>query len=105
MEINEKQKLFDAVIQKAWEDAAFKAQLIANPVKTLEEFLGQAITPPEGKRIAFVDQSDPKTLFINIPEKPDIENMELDETQLDAVSGGGDAPILTPPDENFNSIL
>lgn len=105
METNEKQKMFEAVIQKAWEDVEFKAQLIAEPVKTLEDFLGQAITPPEGKKIAFIDQSDSNTLFINIPQKPNLEDMELNENQLDAVAGGGDAPILTPPDENFSSIL
>lgn len=105
MKTDKKHKMFDAVIREAWENPGFKTQLIADPVATLEKFLGQVLKLPEGKNIAFVDQSDPGTLFINIPAKPDVEDMELDEDQLDAVAGGGEVPILTPPSKNFDSLL
>lgn len=104
MKTDEKHRMFDSVVQEAWENPGFKAQLIADPVATLEKFLGRALKLPEGKNIAFVDQSDPNTLFINIPAKPDVEDVELNEDQLDAVVGGAD-PIITLPDKNFDSIL
>jgi hypothetical protein len=39
-----------------------------------------------------VDQSDDATFYINIPAKPKMEELdvELNEVQLDFISGGGD---------------
>ena len=40
----------------------------------------------KGKRVVAVDQTDPSTVYINIPANPD--NMELSDADLEAVAGG-----------------
>ncbi len=92
MELANDQKSLQNIVAKAWKDAAFKASLLQNPVATIEKFLGRPLNLPQGKKLAFVDQSDPSTFFINIPKEPNLDDMELDEEQLEAVAGGGDAP-------------
>lgn len=92
MELANDQQSLQNIVKKAWKDAAFKQKLIQNPVATIEHFLGRPVNLPQGKKLAFVDQSDPSTFFINIPKEPNLEDMELDEEQLDVIAGGGDAP-------------
>lgn len=88
MEITKTQELLQSIIQKSWEDEAFKQELIANPVKTIEELTGEKMNIPEGKTLVVKDQTDEATVFINIPAEPDMENMELNEEQLEAIAGG-----------------
>ena len=92
MELANDQKALQNIVKKAWKDSAFKTSLIQNPVATIENFLGRSINLPQGKKISFVDQTDPSTFFINIPAEPNMEDMELNEEQLDVVSGGRDIP-------------
>jgi len=95
MELTNDQKILDAIVKKAWEDPTFKDNLIARPVDTIEGFLGKPLHLPEGKKIAFVDQTDASVIFINIPAKVNIDDVELNDEQLDIVAGGdGD---ITPP--------
>jgi len=95
MESTNDQKILGAIVKKAWEDPTFKSNLITRPVATIESFLGHPIHLPEGKNIAFVDQTDSSTIFINIPAEPNMDDIELNEEQLDIVAGGdGD---ITPP--------
>lgn len=35
-----------------------------------------------------VDQTKPNTFFFNIPSKPNLEDMELSEEQMEMVAGG-----------------
>ncbi|KAB7725721.1 NHLP leader peptide family natural product precursor [Rudanella paleaurantiibacter] len=84
-----KQEIIEAVISKAWEDANFKTELIADPVKAIEKLTGVKVVLPEGKSLVFLDQTDKSTIYVNIPAEPEIENMELTEEQLEAVAGGG----------------
>ena len=96
MELTREQQLFQSVIEKAWEDAAFKQELIANPVKTIENFTGAKLNVEEGKTLVVRDQSDNSTVYINIPAKTQTEDVELNEEQLEAVAGGTSIdPILT----------
>ncbi|WP_291150240.1 hypothetical protein [Flavobacterium sp. UBA7680] len=96
MELTNEQKVLESIVKKAWSDPVFKDNLIKGPVETIENFLGHPIHLPEGKTIAFVDQSNSSTIFINIPAEPDFEDMELNEEQLDIISGGAE-PDHTPP--------
>jgi hypothetical protein len=89
MEITKTQEVLQSIIQKAWEDAAFKQELIANPVKAIEELTGEKMNIPEGKTLVIKDQTDEAAIFINIPAEPTMENMELNEKQLEEVAGGG----------------
>jgi hypothetical protein len=95
MELIKDQDALQSIVKQAWKDATFKNDLLQNPVKTIEGFLGKSVTLPQGKKIAFVDQSDPSTIFVTIPVELNMDDMELDEEQLEIVAGGdGKIPIV-----------
>ncbi|UKB83920.1 hypothetical protein LF887_23450 [Chryseobacterium sp. MEBOG06] len=99
MNLTKDEEILQSVVKKAWKDPVFKNSLIQNPVATMENFLGSPIILPAGKNLAFVDQTDSTTIFVNIPAELDMDDMELDEEQLDVISGGndGDPPIYIKP--------
>jgi hypothetical protein len=41
MEFSQEQKLYGEIVQKAWEDADFKNELVANPVAAIEKLTGE----------------------------------------------------------------
>jgi len=88
MEMTQEQKLFQDVVQKAWEDTAFKNELIANPVATIEKLTGQKLNIPKGKTLVVRDQTNESIVYINIPAEQKLEDVELNEEQLEAVAGG-----------------
>ena len=88
MEITQEQKLYQEVIQKAWEDVEFKKELTVNPLEAIEKLTGVRLNLPEGKRIVVRDQTDESTVYINIPAKQEMDDVELNEEQLEAVAGG-----------------
>lgn len=88
MQSTNDQEVIQSIVQEAWKDPIFKSNLISNPSATVEAFLGRSMSLPADKNICFVDQTDNSTVFINIPAEPNMEDMELDENQLDIVSGG-----------------
>lgn len=102
MEFSQEQKLFGEIVRKAWEDAEFKRELMANPVKAIESFTGKKMTLPAGKTLVVRDQTDDSTIYINIPAKPQMD-VELNEEQLEAAAGGvidgpgGCIPLPWPP--------
>ena len=87
MEFTQEQKLYAEVVQKAWEDAEFKNELIANPIQAIEKLTGKKLSLPEGKTLVVRDQTDESTVYINIPAMPQMEE-ELNDAQLEAVAGG-----------------
>ena len=93
MELTQEQKLYAEIVQKAWEDTQFKKELIANPIQAIEQLTGQKLNIPEGKTLVVRDQTDDSTLYINIPAMPNID-AELDEKQLEMVSGGGSGVLV-----------
>lgn len=88
MEFTQEQKLYAEIVQKAWEDAEFKKELIANPVEAIEKLTGKKMNLPKGKTLLARDQTDESTVYINIPAKPIHDDVELNEEQLEMVSGG-----------------
>ena len=88
MTTTEKQSLIRRIIKEAWANETFKAELMADPVGSIEKFTGQKFVLPQGKKLVVRDQTNENTIFINIPQEPDFENMELSEEQLEAVAGG-----------------
>ena len=88
MELSQEQKVLKSVLQKAWEDANFRKRLVEDPMNTIEAFAGVKIKMPEGKTLIVNDQTDSSKVYINIPEEPLMDNMELDEEQLEAIAGG-----------------
>ncbi|MGH1387219.1 NHLP leader peptide family RiPP precursor [Kordia sp.] len=92
MELTKKQKLIETIVQKSWEDDAFKQELIANPVKVIESIIGEPLDLDEGKTIIVNDQTDASNVYINIPPQLDLDDVELTEEQLEIIAGGGDPP-------------
>ncbi|WP_299618550.1 NHLP leader peptide family RiPP precursor [uncultured Tenacibaculum sp.] len=101
MELTKEQELLQEVIHKAWEDESFKQELVANPVAAIEKLTGQQVNLPEGKTLVVRDQTNESTVYINIPAEPNMEDVELNEDQLEAVSGGTINPWVTFPDIPF----
>jgi hypothetical protein len=89
MKFTQEQKLYAEIVQKAWEDAGFKKELVANPLAAIEKLTGKKMNLPEGKTLVVRDQTDNSTVYINIPASPKNSiDAELNEEQLEAVAGG-----------------
>ena len=106
MELSKEQKLLSTILNKAWDDDCFKEYLISNPVQAIEDLTGQKIKVPEGKKLIVRDQSNPTEVYINIPQKPKMDDVELSEEQLDTVSGGGNdsPPVIIDPAESLAEL-
>lgn len=89
MEFTQEQKTYAEIVQKAWDDAEFKKELLNDPVAAIEKLTGKKLNLPEGKKLIVRDQSDESVIHINIPApaKKSLD-AELNEEQLEAVSGG-----------------
>lgn len=94
MELTQEQKLFQEIIQEAWSNTEFKKNLVANPVAAIENFTGRKLSIPEGKTLVVRDQTDESTVYINIPAQQ-LEDVELNEEQLELVSGGIGKPYMS----------
>ena len=101
MELTKAQKLVHEVVQRVWEDPKFKENLLANPAEAIENLTGQALRIPEGKTLLVVDQTDPSTIYFNLPAEPVLEDLELNEEQLEAIAGGATPPKML---YNFHSL-
>ncbi len=99
MEFTKEQEFLQEVVQKAWEDTAFKEELVSNPVAAIEKLTGKKVQLSEGKTLVVRDQTDESTVYINIPAEQKMEDVELNEKQLEAVAGGviGGPDGCTPP--------
>ena len=85
------QELLDTIIKKSWEDEAFKQELIANPKTTFEEVIGKEID--SDKTIFVEDQTNTDFVYLNIPAKPNLDELELTDEELESVSGGTDVIV------------
>lgn len=81
-------ELLKTLTQKAWESASFKEQLVKNPTATIEQVTGKTLSNVDGKRIVVEDQTDSSVIYLNIPAKLDLNELELTEEQLEMISGG-----------------
>jgi len=82
---NKGQELYQELVQRSWEDASFKERLIANPNATIAEVTGNETSD---QNIVVEDQTDAKTIYINIPARVDVDQLELTDEQLETVAGG-----------------
>ncbi len=84
----------NAIIAKCWEDKTFKQQLITNPVQIIKKMTGYNLDIPENVQLVINDQTDTNYAYFNIPPKPNYEDVELSDKELDIIAGGGtDFPI------------
>jgi len=75
------------IIIEAWDNDTFLNELKNNPKRSIEKFLGEKINTT--KKIKIIDKTDPETVYITIPKKPILNDIELSENQLEKVAGGG----------------
>ncbi len=79
-------EIINTLAQKAWESSTFKEQLINNPVSTIESFTGQPMLL--NTKIVVDDQTDNSIIYLNIPRKLNLDEIELSDEQLEMISGG-----------------
>lgn len=79
-------ELMKTLVEKAWESATFKEQLVKNPAATIESVTGNKMN--EDYKVVVEDQSDSSVIFLNIPRNVQLENIELTDEQLEMVAGG-----------------
>ncbi len=88
MELTKQQKVLQQVVTEAWDNPTFKQELIASPIEAIRKLTGETIQLPEGKTFQVFDQSNPDVVSLTIPPKPSLEDVELTDSQLEAVAGG-----------------
>ncbi len=86
MNLSKQEEVVARLIHKAWNDPKFKSDFISNPVSAIEKETGQKVELPTGVSIVVEDQSEPNTVYLNIPAAAD--SVELTDDQLEAVAGG-----------------
>jgi len=83
------QDVLTQVISECWNDSNFKSEFVSNPEKAIKALTGKTVILPEGiDSIKVIDESNPTTVYINIPAEPNLDNIELSEKELEIVSGG-----------------
>jgi hypothetical protein len=88
------QNFLQGLAKKVREDATFKKNLLENPLKTIEDFSGSRISISQDQKLTIVDQTDGSTISINLPAEKNMDDVELNEEQLDIISGGGDGSVI-----------
>ena len=88
MEYSKDQKILQRVLTEAWNNPTYKAELIANPTEAVKNLTGENFTLPEGKTLEVCDQSNVDKVYLNISPRPNFDNVELTDHQLEEVAGG-----------------
>ncbi|MFD0862935.1 NHLP leader peptide family RiPP precursor [Sungkyunkwania multivorans] len=97
MELSKEQQLYQTIVNEAWENEDFKAELLKDPAAAIEKLTGERLNLPEGKTLVVRDQTDAATVYINIPAEQRTDDVELNEEQLEAVAGGLRIPLTDYP--------
>lgn len=79
-------ELVKVLAQKAWESSTFKEQLVKNPISAIESVTGKKFA--ENVKIVVEDQTDNSIIYLNIPRKVELNDLELTDEQLEMVAGG-----------------
>lgn len=94
MVLTKEQELMQTIINKAWEDASFKQELVINPIEAIERLTGEKVRLPKGKKLVVRDQTSEEVIYINIPAVKNMDDSELNDEELEAVAGGLMWPTL-----------
>ncbi len=87
MELTKNQEVLQKVLERAWDDANFKKELVANPMVAIEKLTGEKLELPKGKKLVILDTTDESTVYLKIPTRESVES-ELTDEQLELVAGG-----------------
>lgn len=87
-------ELVQTLVEKSWADVDFKNKLIESPISTIEQITGKTANLTVRTKIIVEDQSNDSVIYLNIPSEPNLEELELSESQLELVAGGA-SPLLT----------
>jgi len=82
------QDSINGMIERAWQDENFKNKFINSPQETIEEFTGKNFNLKENMTISVEDQTDSDVVYLNIPRKVELEDLELTDEELETVAGG-----------------
>lgn len=87
-------EFYNDLVDKAIKNEVFKQSLIENPRKAITEFSNGNDVFSDKFAIVVEDQSAKDVIYLNIPQRVNVEDFELSESQLSMVSGGGKPEIL-----------
>lgn len=87
MKLTKNQAVLQKVLERAWDDAEFKKELVTNPMVAIETLTGEKLDVPQGKNLVVLDMTTDSTVYLKIPSRDSLES-ELTEEQLEMVAGG-----------------
>jgi hypothetical protein len=100
MLLQERAKMVETVIMRAWADESFKAQLVENPGKALEAAFGTKLPPSIAVKVI---EETAETRYLVIPYRPKAGD-ELSNQELEAVAGGGSGTSISAT-PRLNSLV
>lgn len=89
--LNDRHEVEQAIIDRAADDAAFRAQLVADPRGTVAEYINGPV--PETADIRVFEEPQ-GSVYLVLPHLPVTEGAELTEDMLEAVAGGDWVELL-----------
>lgn len=81
MELTSAQHMIQQILNEAWSNTSFKAQLLANPLTAIQQLTGLEVVLPPGKTLMVLDQTDTDVVWLRIPPKPSLPLEEELETR------------------------
>lgn len=80
------------IIEKAWQNEAFRQELLCNPKALIEAELGKKL--PSDLQITVLEET-PSLIYLVLPANPDqLADQELSAEELDLVAGGSMFTIM-----------
>ena len=82
------------LIERAWQDEAFRQDLLCNPKAVLEADLGKQL--PSDLQITVLEET-PNLNYLVLPANPDrLTDQDLSAEELDLVAGGSMITLMGP---------